>query len=235
MREKTRQENKPKKNLSNTMQTLFIPKLNHAITSVADIPSAMQAAGFAYTSIDNVNWPESFPYKPKVEFAAAHTGDALLLHYRVEEQSVRAVSLQDHEHIWEDSCVEFFCMPVADGLYYNIECNCVGKLIVAVGKDRNERQPAPTSVMQGVERWASLGTEPFDTRPEPTKWEVALRVPVTTFFKHKLESFDGLKASGNAYKCGDGLPVPHFISWNPIKTETPDFHRPEFFGQMTFE
>ena len=89
--------------------------------------------------------------------------------------------------------------------------------------------------MKGVDRWASLGTEPFDVREEPTKWEVALRIPISTFFKHKLKSFDGLKAKGNAYKCGDNLPVPHFISLNPIKTKQPDFHRSEFFGEMTFE
>ena len=213
---------------------LIVPKLNQTVASAADIPAALKTAGITYTSIDNVNWPEAFPYKPKVEFAAAHTGDALLLHYCVEEQSVRAVARQDHEHVWEDSCVEFFCMPAADGLYYNIECNCTGKLIVAVGKDRNGRVPAPMSVMEDVKRWASLGTEPFDTRQEPIKWEVALLVPITTFFKHKFESFDGLTASGNVYKCGDNLPVPHFISWNPIRTASPDFHRPDFFGEMTF-
>ena len=215
--------------------TLVVPKLKLPVAKASQIPIALRVAGVRYTSIDNVNWPEAFPYKPKVEFAAVHTGDALLLHYRVEEQSVRAVAKNDHEHIWEDACVEFFFMPASDGLYYNIECNCAGKLIVAVGKDRNERQPAPVEVMKGVDRWASLGTEPFDTRQEPTKWELALLVPITTFFKHKLESFSGLKATGNVYKCGDCLPVPHFISWNPIKTENPDFHRPEFFGQMHFE
>ena len=215
--------------------TLIIPKLNQVALSAAEIPAALLAAGITYTPIDNVNWPESYPYKPKVEFAAAHTGDALLLHYRVEEQSVRAVACKDHEHIWEDACAEFFIMPAEDGFYYNLECNCTGKLLVAVGKDRNNRQPAPAEVMQGIDRWASLGTEPFDTRNEPTKWELCLRVPISTFFLHKFESFDGMKARGNAYKCGDNLPVPHFISWNPIKTENPDFHRPEFFGQMHFE
>ena len=214
---------------------MIIPKLAQTVASAADIPAALLAAGITYTPITNVNWPETFPYKPKVEFAAAHDGDDLLLHYRVEEQSVRAVAKKDHDHIWEDACVEFFIMPTADGLYYNIECNCTGKLIVAVGKGRNERQPAPAEVMQKIDRWASLGTEPFDVREEPTKWEVALRVPISTFFKHKIERFDGLKAKGNAYKCGDNLPVPHFISLNPIKTESPDFHRPEFFGQMIFE
>lgn len=217
------------------MQTLIIPKLNQVVASAINIPAVLSAAGISYTSISNVNWPNEFPYKPKVEFAAAHTGDALLLHYRVEEQSVRAVAVKDHEHIWEDACVEFFVMPVeADELYYNIECNCTGKLIVAVGEGRDGRKPAPAEVMRKIDRWASLGTEPFDVRNEPTKWEVALRVPITTFFKHKFESFEGLVAKGNVYKCGDNLPVPHFISWSPIKTENPDFHRPEFFGQMIF-
>ena len=216
------------------MQTLTIQKLNQKIASAADIPAALHAAGIAYTPVTHVNWPEAYPYKPKVEFAVAHTGDALLLHYRVEEQSVRAVARQDHEHIWEDSCAEFFCMPADDGIYYNVECNCTGKLLVAVGKDRNDRQPAPAEVMQSIDRWASLGTEPFDTRLEATKWELALRLPVTTFFQHQIKSFDGLTASGNIYKCGDCLPVPHFISWNPITTESPDFHRPEFFGQIQF-
>ena len=86
-----------------------------------------------------------------------------------------------------------------------------------------------------MDRWASLGIEPFETRNEPTQWELALRIPVSTFFLHNLSGFDGLQAKGNVYKCGDNLPVPHFISWNPIKTENPDFHRSEFFGEITFE
>jgi hypothetical protein len=214
---------------------LIIPRIAQPVSAAADIPARLKAAGISYTPVSHVNWPEAFPYKPKVEFAAAHTGDALLLHYRVEEQSVRAVACQDHEHIWEDACAEFFIMPAADGIYYNIECNCTGKLLVAAGKDRHERTPAPMKTMQSIDRWASLGTEPFDTRTEPTKWELALRLPVSTFFLHRLDSFEGLRATGNVYKCGDCLPVPHFISWNPIQTENPDFHRPEFFGQMLFE
>ena len=39
----------------------------------------------------------------------------------------------------------------------------------------------------------------------------------------------------NFYKCGDELQTPHFLSWNPIKIENPDFHRPDFFGTLEFE
>jgi len=221
--------------MSDMMQTLVVQKLNQIVRNAVDIPAVFHSSGIVYTPVSNANWPANFPYKPKVYFGAAHTGDALLLHYRVEEQSVRAVAQRDQEHIWEDSCAEFFFMPVDDGLYYNIECNCTGKLLVAVGRGRGERKPAPIEVMRNIDRWASLGSGSFDVRREPTAWELALRVPVADFFLHSLKSLDGLKARGNVYKCGDRLPVPHFISWNPIKTETPDFHRPEFFGEIIFE
>ena len=216
------------------MQTLIIPRMAQAISSAASIPAAFAEAGVSYTPVACVNWPESFPYKPSMEFAAAHTGDALLLHYRVEEQSVRAVARQDMDNVWEDSCAEFFCMPAADGIYYNVECNCTGKLLVAAGKGRKERQPAPQGILQSIDRWASLGTAPFDVRQKATRWELALRLPVGTFFLHQIESFCGLEAKGNVYKCGDRLPVPHFISWNPISTVSPDFHRSEFFAQIVF-
>ena len=40
------------------------------------------------------------------------------------------------------------------------------------------------------------------------------------------------KLLGNFYKCGDATEMPHYLSWNPIQTERPDFHRPEFFGEL---
>ena len=36
----------------------------------------------------------------------------------------------------------------------------------------------------------------------------------------------------NFYKCGDKTAHPHFLSWSPVSTEKPDFHRPEFFGEL---
>ena len=38
----------------------------------------------------------------------------------------------------------------------------------------------------------------------------------------------------NFFKCADGTPHIHFLSWNPIGTPSPDFHRPAFFGELFF-
>jgi hypothetical protein len=46
----------------------------------------------------------------------------------------------------------------------------------------------------------------------------------------KLEK--GLRLQGNFYKCGDETETPHYLVWNNIEWEKPDYHRPEFFGEL---
>ena len=48
------------------------------------------------------------------------------------------------------------------------------------------------------------------------------------------DHYSGVEARMNLFKCGDELSHPHFLSWQPIRTEKPDFHRPEFFAQVRF-
>lgn len=201
----------------------------------SDIPEFFQEEGLTYEAIDICNWPEEFPYKPLVRFAVAHCGDALLINYRVEEKGTAAVCDHDLGKVWEDSCVEFFISPnPEDGLYYNIESNCIGKLQLCCGGGRESRQPAPQSVLSAIDRHSSLGNEPFAEKCVGA-WELSLIVPVGTFFNHNIESLDGAQFKGNLYKCGDKLSVPHFLSCAPIDTPSPDFHRPEFFIPISFE
>ena len=39
----------------------------------------------------------------------------------------------------------------------------------------------------------------------------------------------------NLYKCGDKLCSPHFLSWSKVELEKPNFHSPQFFGELTFD
>ena len=178
-----------------------------------------------------LNWPEAFPYRPEAEFDICHSGEALHLRFRVKEDAVRAVCAADREHAWEDSCVEFFFDPHGDGSYYNLECTCIGKLYLCRGEGRHGREFLPEAAYAAIRRRCSLGTEPFGLREVPTAWEVELDVPAAVF---GLASFHGLQARGNFYKCGDRLPVPHYLTWAPITTPKPDFHRPEYFDTLVF-
>lgn len=94
---------------------------------------------------------------------------------------------------------------------------------------------APSEITDQVKRWASLGRETFEEKIGECTWEVALLIPYKVFFKHAITRLDGMSIRANFYKCGDELQKPHFLSWNPIKIEKPDFHRPDFFGLLEFE
>ncbi|MDR0892867.1 MAG: hypothetical protein LBN24_09670 [Mediterranea sp.] len=212
-----------------------VQKINASVVDAAAVPALLNQAGIGFEQIACVNWPAEYPYKPQAAFRIAHTQDAILLNYRVKEGSIRAKYGKDNGSVWTDSCVEFFSIPGADGIYYNLECNCIGTVLLAAGPARNQREQAPLTTTAQILRWSSLGRTPFEERIGETEWEVALVIPYTAFFKHHITSLDGQEVKANFYKCGDELQTPHFLSWNPIDVPQPDFHRPEFFGTLEFE
>lgn len=217
------------------MKHLIVRKLPEGHYEASSLPALFDRLGILFEPIECVNWSEDYPYAPKVEFRIAHAENKILLHYRVEEESVASLAERDNGRVWEDSCCEFFSVPVAGGPYYNIECNCTGTLLIGSGAEREGRMLAPEEVMQSVDRWSSLGSQPFEERVGKVKWEMALVVPVSAYFKSQVESLSGQLFKANFYKCGDKLKHPHFLSWNPIHIAKPDFHRPDFFGELCFE
>lgn len=214
-----------------------------------EVPQLMLTHGVEYQKVACVNWPKEFPYAPKMEVALAHTGDSLLLHYRVEEDCIRAAAEADGGRVWEDSCCEIFLQPSSPNTqhptpYFNIECNCAGTLLIGKGEDRHDRQPATAKTLQSANRWSSLmktavsgenGRYTIPLKNGKFTWHMALVVPATALFDSGITDFSGQTLRGNIYKCGDCLTTPHFLSLFPIETAQPDFHRPEFFGELTFE
>lgn len=214
------------------MKRLVIPRVETLPTSAALVPDVLDALNADFQPIAAVNWPDEFPYSPEAAFRMAWCPEGLLVHYRVSEQSVRARYADDGGMVWTDSCVECFIRNADNDTYYNIECNCIGTLLAASGDGRHDRVPVATELRSAVLRWASLGSEPFEERKETTAWEVALVIPATLFKAHPIRLEAGNVLRANFYKCGDELTVPHFLSWNPIEVAQPDFHRPEYFGEL---
>lgn len=214
---------------------LVVKKITCTVSPSGEAVSALlDTHGIAFQPLDVVNWKE-YPYRPEVNFRIAHTGREVLLHYKVTEASVRAVAAEDNGRVWEDTCVEFFVSPEGNDCYYNFECNGIGKLLIQ-GGTWNERRPlAAPEVTATVKRWSSLGAQPFEEKTGPCSWELTMVIPVSAFFRHTIDSLDGKTMKGNFYKCGDKLQTPHFLSWNPIRLERPQFHCPAFFGTLSFE
>lgn len=215
------------------MMSLKVPKIDCGNVNAADIPELFASESVPYNKLQAVNWPSDYPYLPEVSFAVAHNGDSILLHYKVSEKGVKGDFDMDFGNVWEDSCCEFFVAPSDDGLYYNIEFNCVGALYFCVGEGRADRRRAPDCILDSLSRWTSLGRSAIGSRSGQCAWESALVVPAEALFEHSVR-LDGAVMKGNFYKCGI-TDNNHYVSLFPISTPAPDFHRPEFFGKIEFE
>ena len=160
---------------------------------------------------------------PAAAAKAVWMEDALLVRLESFAPPARAVNTAPDSPVWEDSCLEFFFS--ADGKnYINLEANANGALRASIGPDRHARRllreldvPLPRVYAEG----GGAG------------WSVRLEIPAGL-----LEALlgvrpqPGLLLRGNFYACGDKTPAPHYAAWSEVGTETPDFHRPEYFGEL---
>jgi hypothetical protein len=184
--------------------------------------------------LEITNWAE-YPYQPEVSVQIAYNENELFLQYQVNEQSVKAEITKSNGRVWTDSCVEFFLSPEGNDEYYNLEMNCIGTALLGYRKKGETTVHTTEEQISGIRRISSLGNSPFPERKEQTHWQITIAIPWKVFFKHSLQTVQGMKMRGNFYKCGDELTVPHFVSWTKIKTPQPSFHAPEFFGGLEFE
>lgn len=176
--------------------------------------------------IQSLNWSE-YPYAPKVNFRIAHSDDALAVMYEVEERHVRAVTLEENGPVWEDSCVELFIAnPKGEG-YFNFEINCVGTLLAAFRQSRTDAEHFSEEKLSKIRRFGSIPHDVIDSRGEGQRWWMVVIVPFSVLGLERAP--ESLRL--NLYKCGDKCDDMHFLSWNPIKLEQPNFHCPEFFGE----
>ena len=180
-----------------------------------------------------LNWPEAFPEFPQVNFQIAHNGRVLFIRYNVKETSTRALVTEDNGEVWTDSCVELF-LALDDSGYYNFEFSCIGKVLEGFHTDRFSGTRASSDVLSSIGRWSSLGTENFGEISLPAPWQLTVAIPVTALFKHRLSNWGGIEARMNLYKCGNRLSRPQYLSWSPVRSPKPDFHRPEFFAKVRF-
>jgi len=174
----------------------------------------------------------AYPYKPQAAFAIAHGDQGVFLKFYVEEKHVKAVYSEPNDPVYKDSCVEFFVSFGDEKEYYNFEFNCAGTCLLSFGEERANRIMSGDELIRSIAFRSSI--KPASSKDSNIGWELTLSIPFSAFQYHEIDSLRGKKCRANFYKCGDDLPEPHFVVWNEIKTEEPDYHRPECFGSVEF-
>lgn len=160
---------------------------------------------------------------PEARVQVSYDEDGIIVRLTSDAAPTRAVNTEPNSAVWEDSCMEFF-FSMNGKSYVNLEANSLGALRASFGEGRKDRAhllhmnvPMPT-----------VSAQVFSD-----SWSVEFAVPFSLF-----DALWGKRpAAGeslfvNFYSCGDETPKPHYAAWNPVLTETPDFHRPDFFGEL---
>jgi len=187
--------------------------------------------------IDNCPWDEN-GYRPRSEAKVYYTDEAFHVLLKSFENEIKAVYENINDPVCKDSCLEFFINPApeTDNRYLNFEFNPLGTMLLGLGEGRNGRKLIELDWRKVFKVKTSVTKENLKDFSGPF-WTVEFMIPFDflrdIYGPVKFES--GSKMRGNFYKCGDKTEFPHYLCWNNIINEKPDFHLPQFFGQLILE
>lgn len=175
--------------------------------------------------VDNVLWLPDAGIRMTQQLC--YDRQKLYIHQTAVETAIRAEHTDLLAQVCEDSCMEFFFCPEAKtDRYFNFEWNLQGALYLGF---RTGRENAAR--LQLKDHKALFG---FRGAKTPDGWEIFYEIPAS-FVQLFIPEFvlqPGVQLRANCYKCGDLTRKPHYLSWNPVTSEQPDFHRFQDFGTM---
>lgn len=206
---------------------LNVYHLNEDLNASTDQLSEKLAA-YPKHHLANDSWPQITTICT-ADFVIAHKEQYILLKFIISNDYFQSIERPVNSEVHLDNCVEFFIAFDQSDQYYNIEFNCLGIGKMAFGNQKDKRTLLEESVVQKIQTWTKS-----DAMQGEFNWEMMMSIPADAFVFHQISSFEGLTAKANFYKCGDGLPNPHFLCWNKVVSPTPDFHNPDHFGTIKF-
>jgi len=192
-------------------------------------PNAVKGewAGLETAEINDYPWKNDYPFTFKAAAKVGYNKNGLQVLMYAEESPIKSKETKFGGMPCVDSCMEFFFSPFADDKrYINIEINPDGIAHVGVGVKGNRyvyNREVPDM---------KITTSKYDGKV----WAISFNVPVTFIYTYfgKCPA-KGDKFTANFYKCSGGDCHEHYGCWNHVGTEHPDFHRPEYFGELVIE
>ncbi len=173
--------------------------------------------------ISHYDWDET-GYRPEARAYIAWDAQGIHVLMCACEKTIVAKETKFGGAVCFDSCVEFFLQPFQDDpRYVNIEVNAAGVAHIGLGAGRHDR-----IVLDKMPENMNFRT----SKHEGAWWAAAYTIPnalLERLFGRVPQAGSVMRA--NLYKCDETI-HPHFGSWSPIVYDSPDFHRPESFGEM---
>ncbi len=185
------------------------------------------------------NIGENPKFLPTTVVKMLYDDENIYIIFHVNEKYIKAVGTQINDYVFRDSAVEFFFTPsnnISEG-YFNLEINCIGTPYFKHQIRFKENViDIDTNDIKKIEiAHTLLGAIPEEIH-KLTKWTLECKIPISILKKYvKVNSpAHGVIWRANFYKTADATSNPHYITWNKIKSENPNFHLPIFFGTIKF-
>lgn len=181
------------------------------------------AEGLFELRLSNFPWG-SQPLKVLADLG--HDGEHFFVAMRSYESNPRATVTENEGPVHLDSCMEFFFSPCPELRpdYFNMEANPAGAMKFNYGAGRHGR--LKTRGFPEVAGMQATRTADY--------WQLVYQIPFA-LIRENAPEFTGASGSiirANMYRCGEQAACTSFVTLFPIDTEKPDYHRPEYFGEM---
>ena len=176
-------------------------------------------------------------FQPIVKAKMMYDKDNLYLIYKVEDKHVRIQNTKFNSSVSTDACVEFFFSPDMEWplRYFNLEINAGGTGLMAYHKD-GKRINLKEEDFKGVQIAHTLPKYLEKEIAEPVTWYLEVKLPLDMLRKYATitQPKKGITWKANFYKTSSRSANPHYITWSEVKNPKPQFHLPQFFGNITF-
>ncbi len=186
---------------------------------------------------------KSSEHRPRTRAKLLYDDAGVYVLFHVADRYVKCVYSNHQQHVYKDSCVEFFVCPKQRRGYFNFEFNCGGTMLLYYIEDPTLDESGkmkrfeilPPDALARIRVYHSLPLTVPKEIVEPVEWALEYFVPNALLERYvgPLGPPGERRWRGNFYKCADDTSHPHWGSWALI--EQLNFHQPERFAPLTFE
>lgn len=233
--------------LADTVEAPLPPVNSDSVYHVprADLPIPINGdwdkkewSGVEAGEITHFTWVDP-KFKPVTQMKMAYDDDNFYVIFKVRDQYVRALATEINGDVWEDGAVELFFAP--DTLktlqYFNLEINCIGTpLMFYIRKPMSDYTKLIEKDIRKIQIASTLEGPIDDEITEPVTWIIEYKVPLAMieYYARVSRPAPGVTWRANFFKIATNSSNEHYVTWSPVISENPHFHKPEFFGELKF-
>lgn len=160
----------------------------------------------------------------------SHDNKNLIVEFDVFENEIRRESKFNNDEVYKDSCVECFLKNINSDEYINFELSVSSFMLVAKGKEKERRVFFDEEKIDTIKRELEI----ISDKKDKCHWRAKIFFDLYYWNLVDVDGLENQSISANFYKCGDNLKHPHYLSLFEIKSQKPNFHKPEFFKELFF-